>query len=95
MREAQNSGMTRQEPSAAALGAALEISRRLPVGCVYSQALAESFAEIIEQHTRCRELLAACELAKEALGNPFVSSQAGRQQRETAVAALERALRSG
>ena len=84
--------MPLQEPSAGAVLAALEISEKLPVLPVYSQALTESFAEIIERHTRCRELLAACELAKEALSLPDASSPAARQQRETAVIALERTM---
>jgi hypothetical protein len=70
--------------SLAAVHAAAEITDRIPATPVYRQALAEAFAEIIERHTRSRELLDACQLAKEAL--------TAKASAQVALAAIEKAV---
>jgi hypothetical protein len=70
----------------------MEIARRLSAMPVYRQALGESFAEIIERHTRSRDLLVACHLAKDALNASPDSAETANTQREIALAAIERVL---
>ncbi len=89
---AESAGPSRPGPSPAALAAAREIARRVSVLPIYSHALGESFAEIIERHTQCRNLVAACRLAQAALNQREFYTESAQREREIAAAALAKVL---
>jgi hypothetical protein len=85
----ETQGVPLQGPSMAVVRAATEIAGKISVVPVYSRALGESFAEIIERHTHSRELLVACKLARDALSALDASTDVAQRQREMAIAALD------
>ena len=88
----ETQGVPRQPPSEPAIRAAMEIAQRVSVLPIYSHELGAYFANIIERHTRSREFVAACYLAREALSTPAVCTDAAKKQRDAALAALEKVL---